>query len=71
MGPLVSVAGELITLLNLTKTMYANKTILRCALIGDGFSVVNGRILASIWGASRLQLKGSGEAYHGNFTVSN
>ena len=31
--------------------MYANKTILRCALIGDGFSVVNGRILASIWGA--------------------
>ena len=30
--------------------MYANKTILRCALIGDGFSVVNGTILASIWG---------------------
>lgn len=32
--------------------MYANKTILRCALIGDGFSVVNGRVLASIWGAT-------------------
>ena len=31
--------------------MYANKIILRCALIGDGFPVVNERILASTWGA--------------------